>query len=110
MEVYTGDFDSPTKCQKHYRNSGIAIGAIISGPLLVAEPSSPKKKRKVNNMTNCLGNHYCIVDKWRLLQLQSFVLREEILVSLSLICSERLATVLLSCSTADRIPTKHVEQ
>ena len=52
MEVYTGDSDSPTKCQKHDRNSGVAIGAIISGPLLVAEPSSPKKKRKVNNMTN----------------------------------------------------------
>ena len=52
MEVYTGDSDSPTKCQKHYRNSGVAIGAIISGPLLVAEPGSPKKKCKVNDMTN----------------------------------------------------------
>ena len=52
MEVYTGDSDSPTKCQKHYRNSGVAIGAIISDPLLVAKPSSPKKKCKVNNMTN----------------------------------------------------------
>ena len=47
-EVYTGDSDSPTKNQKHYRNSGVAIGAIISGPLLVAEPGSPKKKHKVN--------------------------------------------------------------
>ena len=51
MVVYTGDSDSPTKHQKHYRNSGVAIGAIISGPLLVAEPSS-KKKCKVSNMTN----------------------------------------------------------
>ena len=51
-EVYTGDSDSPTKHQKHYRNSGVAIGAITSGPLLVAKPSSPKKKRKVNKMTN----------------------------------------------------------
>ena len=53
MEVYTGDSDSPTRHQKHYRNSGgVAIGAIISGPLLVAEPGSPKKKHKVNDMTN----------------------------------------------------------
>ena len=28
MEVYTGDSDSPTKHQKHYRNSGVPIGAI----------------------------------------------------------------------------------
>ena len=35
-EVYTGDSDSPTK-------RGVAIAAIISGPLLVAEPDSPKK-------------------------------------------------------------------
>ena len=52
MEVYTGDSNSPTKCQKHYRIRGVAIGAIISGPLLVAEPGSPKKKHKVNDMTN----------------------------------------------------------
>ena len=43
MEVYTGDSDSPTKHQKHYRNSGVAIAAIISGPFLVAEPGSSKK-------------------------------------------------------------------
>ena len=52
MEVYTGGSDSPTKHQKHYRNSGVAIGAIISGPLLVAKPGSPKKKCKVNDMKN----------------------------------------------------------
>ena len=52
MEVYTGGSDSPTKHQKHYRNSGVAIGAIISGPLLDAKPGSPKKKCKVNDMTN----------------------------------------------------------
>ena len=51
-EVYTGDSDSPTKYQKHYRNSVVAIGAIIFGPLLVAKPGSPKKKCKVNDMTN----------------------------------------------------------
>ena len=51
LEVYTGDSDSPTKCQKHYSNSSVAIAAIISGPLLVAEPGSPKT-RKVNDMTN----------------------------------------------------------
>ena len=43
-DVYTRDSDSPTKHQKYYRNSGVAIGAIISAPLLVAEPGSPKKK------------------------------------------------------------------
>ena len=51
-EVYTGDSDSPTKHQKHYRSSGVAIGAIISGPLFVVEPGSPKKEHKVNDMTN----------------------------------------------------------
>ena len=51
MEVYIGDSDSPTKHQKHYRNSGVAIAAIISGPLLVAKPGSPKK-HKVNDMTD----------------------------------------------------------
>ena len=32
MEVYTGDSDSPTKNQKHYRNSGVAIGATPPAP------------------------------------------------------------------------------
>ena len=45
-EIYTEDSDSPTKRQKHYRNSGCAIGALISPPLLVCPPSLPKKKRK----------------------------------------------------------------
>ena len=45
-EIYTEDSDSPTKQQKHYRNSGCAIGALISPPLLLCPPSSPKKKRK----------------------------------------------------------------
>ena len=47
MVVYTGDSDSPTKHQKHYQNSSVAIAAIISGPLLVAKPGS-LKKCKVN--------------------------------------------------------------
>ena len=46
MEVYIGDSDSPTKHQKHYRNSGVAIAAIISGPFLVAKPGSPKKSEQ----------------------------------------------------------------
>ena len=45
-EIYTEDSDSPTKRQKHYRNSGCAIGAFISPPLLVCPPLSPTKKRK----------------------------------------------------------------
>ena len=64
-DVYTGDSNSPANHQKHYRNSGVAIGAIISGPLLVAEPSSPTKKCIVNGMTN--GNQEqklsCCYDK-----------------------------------------------
>ena len=45
-EIYTEDSKSPTKQQKHYRNSGCAIGALISPPLLVCPPSLPMKKRK----------------------------------------------------------------
>ena len=45
-EIYTEDSDSPTKQQKHYRNSGCAIRALISPPLLVCPPSMPTKKRK----------------------------------------------------------------
>ena len=45
-EIYTEDSESPTKQQEHYRNSGCAIGALISPPLLVCPPSSPTKKCK----------------------------------------------------------------
>ena len=45
-EIYTEDSESPTKRQKHYRNSGCAIGALISPPLLVCPPLSPTKKCK----------------------------------------------------------------
>ena len=45
-EIYTEDSESPTKRQKHYRNSGYTIGALISPPLLVCPPSMPTKKRK----------------------------------------------------------------
>ena len=37
-EIYTEGSDSPTKRQKHYKNSGCAIGALISLPLLVCTP------------------------------------------------------------------------
>ena len=47
-EIYTEDSESPTKQQKHYRNSGCAIGALISPPLLVCPPSMPTKN--ANNM------------------------------------------------------------
>ena len=30
VEVYSGDSDSPTKCQKFHRNHGLAAGVIIS--------------------------------------------------------------------------------
>ena len=45
-EIYTEESKTPTKRQKHYRNSGCAIGALISPPLLVCPPSSPTKKCK----------------------------------------------------------------
>ena len=45
-EIYTEDSKSPTKQQKHYRNSACAIGALISPPLLVCPPSSPTKNAK----------------------------------------------------------------
>ena len=45
-EIYTEDSESPTKRQKHNRNSGCAIGALISPPLLVCPPSMSTKKYK----------------------------------------------------------------
>ena len=45
-EIYTDDSESPTKQQKHYRNSGCSIGALISPPLLVCPPSMPTKNAK----------------------------------------------------------------
>ena len=56
VEVYDKDSDSPTKRQKHYRNSGCAIAAIISPPLLFQPelPSKklPSKKRKTQEEDN----------------------------------------------------------
>ena len=48
IEVYGEDADSPTKRQKHHRNSGVAVAALISGPFLAQPeiPSTPSKKHK----------------------------------------------------------------
>ena len=50
IEVYHEDSDSPTKRQKHHRNSGCAVAALISPPITSAIPPSPtkslSKKRK----------------------------------------------------------------
>ena len=48
IEVYGDDAGSPTKRQKHHHNSGVAIAALISGPLLASpeQPSTPSKKCK----------------------------------------------------------------
>ena len=48
IEVYGEDADSPTKCRKHHRNSGVAVAALISGPFLAQpeKPSTPSKKHK----------------------------------------------------------------
>ena len=48
-EVYTGDSDSPTKHQKHYRNNGVAIAAIISGPWLGEYSWFPNEEDDDNN-------------------------------------------------------------
>ena len=48
VEVYSGDSDSPTKCQKFHRNHGLAVGVIISSP----EPCCPlTKKQKTTTPT-----------------------------------------------------------
>ena len=48
IKVYGEDADSPMKRQKHHRNSGVAVAALISGPLLaqLEKPLTPSKKRK----------------------------------------------------------------
>ena len=53
VEVYSGDSDSPTKCQKFHRNHGLAVAVIISS----AEPCCPvAKKQKTNTPTLKLPN------------------------------------------------------
>ena len=48
IEVYSGDSDSPTKCQKFHRDHGLAVAVIISS----AEPCCPvAKKPKMNTPT-----------------------------------------------------------
>ena len=48
VEVYSGDSDSPMKCQKFHRNHGLAVGVIISSP----EPCCPlAKKQKTTTPT-----------------------------------------------------------
>ena len=51
IEVYHEDSDSPTKRQKHHRNSGCAVAALISPPITSAILPSPmkslSKKRKI---------------------------------------------------------------
>ena len=48
VEVYSGDSDSPTKCQKFHRNHGLAVGLIISS----LEPCCPvTKKQKTTTST-----------------------------------------------------------
>ena len=42
VEVYSGDSDSPTKCQKFHRNHGLAVGVTISSP----EPCCPLAKKQ----------------------------------------------------------------
>ena len=48
VEVYSGDSDSPTKCQKFHKNHGLAVAVIISS----TEPCCPvTKKQKTNTPT-----------------------------------------------------------
>ena len=51
--IYSGDSDSPTKCQKFHRNHGLAVGVMISSP----EPCCPvAKKQKTTTPTLILPN------------------------------------------------------
>ena len=60
VEVYSGDRDSPTKCQKFHRNHGLAVAVIISS----AEPCSPvTKKQKTNTPTLKLPNGKDVANK-----------------------------------------------
>ena len=53
VEVYSGDSDSPMKCQKFHRNHGLAVGMITSSP----EPCCPlTKKQKTTTPTLKLPN------------------------------------------------------
>ena len=51
LEVYGEDADSPMKRQKHHRNSGVAVAALISGPFLAQPeiPSTPSRKQHRRN-------------------------------------------------------------
>ena len=60
IEVYHEDSDSPTKRQQHHRNSGCAVAALISPPLLPQFPPHPRnhhqrsKKFNRNNVQNVI--------------------------------------------------------
>ena len=45
IEIYNEESDSPTKRQKHHRNSGCAVAALISPPVLVATAKTTKKRK-----------------------------------------------------------------
>ena len=45
VRVYSGDSDSPMKCQKFHRNHGLAMAVIISS----AEPCCPVAKKQKTN-------------------------------------------------------------
>ena len=59
VEVYSGDSDSPMKCQKFHRNHGLAVAVIISS----AEPSCqvPKKQKTITPTLN-LANGKGVAD------------------------------------------------
>ena len=60
VEVYSGDSDSPMKCQKFHRNHGLAMAVIISS----AEPCCPvAKKQKTNTPTLKSPNGKGVVNK-----------------------------------------------
>ena len=60
VEVYSGDSDSPMKCQKFHRNHGLAMAVIISS----TEPCCPvAKKQKTNTPTLKLPNGKGVANK-----------------------------------------------
>ena len=60
MEVYTGDSDSPTKHQKHFRNSGVAIGAIISKNIIYPSLLLPSSSLGNHEYSPCLHEFFTV--------------------------------------------------
>ena len=65
IEVYGEDADSPMKRQKHHRNSGVAVAALISGPFLAKNhrlhPRNTSPKHRRNTKKKKKRSHHMIM-------------------------------------------------